>query len=309
MLEEEEVPGKGVGLRLRQGAAAGTVLLEEEPVAWAVCPDLAPRLCRGCCAVADACFEHTSLCLGCRAAYYCSVACRAADAARHASTECRVLGAYYALRHQWAEEMGSDDETFLLCLLGLVTAPEAQRAAVGRLMGLPGEDPSLEGLREAASLVLSACGLAALLPEPAAWAALCAAEQCNAFGLFDAAPESHLHCFGRAVFVAASRFNHSCAPSVARVRRGRRLLFAATRDVAAGEEAAVTYVSLGVSRDDRRAELLGSYGFACDCVRCRAEEESKEDSGQQWVCDACGGEQLLGRCVHHSRAELLEQLG
>ena len=318
MLEEEEVPGKGVGLRMQRAAEAGTVLLEEEPAAWAVCPGLEPRVCRGCCVVADECFPHGSPCAHCAAAHYCSAACRAEDTPRHAAAECAVLAAYAALRPQWADEMGSDDETFLLCLLGLLCAPPAVRAAVARLAAGPAfeaaaaADPSLPGLRAAAAAVLAAAGLpAALLPEPAEWRALCAREQCNAFGLFEAAPGAGLHCFGRAVFAAAARFNHSCRPAVARLRRGRRLVFVAARRLAAGEAACVTYVALGEGRGARRAELREGYGFDCDCERCaeeageeREDEEEREDA--QGVCAECGGELLLGRCVHHDRVALLQ---
>jgi hypothetical protein len=182
------------------------------------------RVCRACCAVCDECFTHPSVCLKCHA-HYCSVACRNSDP-RHSAAECSTLKEFFARRSEWSE-MGSDDETFLLCLLSLLE--DKDLAAVSLLSSSSNNthDPSLGQLLNVAEYVREhAClSLPPLLPD---WTSLCQREQNNSFGLFDSGQDA-LFCFGRAVYARASRFNHACSPNVTRLRAGRDMLFVTRR--------------------------------------------------------------------------------
>ncbi len=292
---EVDLGSRGIGLVALRAIEAGTVVLEEEAAGFALCPELRSRVCRMCCTVSDECFPHCVVCVGCDSAHYCSVACLAADADSHV-LECGMLWQYGRLREEWTE-MGEDDETFLLCLLSLLVRGEN----LAGLASIDAPDESLPVLHAVAACVLEAAGMGRLLPSLPKWTLLCQREQINSFGLFDTAAEAALHCFGRGVFVAASRFNHSCAPNVSRLRDGRRIVFVANRVVEAGEELTIAYVSLGMGRAQRRAALLADYRFVCECDRCM-------DDKVVLVCEACEGEMLFGSCVHHDRAFLIQQL-
>ena len=89
-----------------------------------------------------------------------------------------------------------------------------------------------------------------------------------------------------ALFVALSRFNHSCHPNavndatrhVARVR--------ALCDIRQGEQVTISYVPVG---DDltKRTAALDTFGFRCACVRCVCERGC--DPSFCTPCDECCG--------------------
>jgi hypothetical protein len=78
--------------------------------------------------------------------------------------------------------------------------------------------------------------------------------------------------FGYGVWPAASYFNHSCDPNVHKRREGRKWIFCARRDVDAGEELCISYLS-GEERNMRRGQRLDRlkkfWGFECGCERCK----------------------------------------
>ena len=295
LFEEVAIEGKGLGLRAVHDIPSGQVLLRESPCGFSLCPDLFARVCRGCCEICDECFSHPVVCLC--SSHYCSVACREADAVNH-SGECLLLQHFVLHRNEWSE-IGSDDETFLLCMMSLLD----RRKSISNLSILDRAecDPSLEQLLDLATRL---CGIVGMARPPtlAEWTLLCQQEQNNSFGLFDASDfQDDLYCFGRAVYERASRFNHSCLPNVTRLRTGRAMVFVTSRPVKAGEELCITYTSLGLEKENRQTSLGNDYGFICNCVRCLDPEDPPFP-----VCDRCGGETLNGLCVHHERKSLLE---
>ena len=125
---------------------------------------------------------------------------------------------------------------------------------------------------------------------------LASVEQNNAVSIVNLTPMGGL-AVGRAVFAVGSRFNHSCRPNVVRIRSGRAMLFVASQSVSPGEELCIAYVPPRMA--DKRAALLQDYGFVCACGQCERDDEVE-------VCDECGAETLLGKCVMHDAEALLK---
>jgi SET and MYND domain-containing protein len=84
--------------------------------------------------------------------------------------------------------------------------------------------------------------------------------------------------FGYGVWPSASYFNHSCAQNLRRTRRGRIWVFSAGRDIAAGEQLYISYVTSEDSGGhtlgwrERSANLKKTWGFDCACERCGGEK-------------------------------------
>jgi hypothetical protein len=294
LVREVEIPGKGIGLCAAVDIGVGTVVLSEAPCGFSVSPDLASRVCQWCCNVCDDCFSQPVSCLSCHS-HYCSIVCKEAD--QH---ECAVLSAF--LKHREELEMGSDDETFLLCLLSLLDSRASMASLSVAALSGEEEDASLHFLFEVATRLCEEAKKS--LPVGLAeWTKLCEQEENNSFGLFDASNDcDDLYCFGRAVYARASRFNHSCTPNVTRVRSGRSMVFVTARPICAGEELCITYTSLGLPKQQRHLSLQADYGFDCQCPRCVGLDDDPAA-----VCDRCGGETLVGLCVHHDREQLLKR--
>jgi SET and MYND domain-containing protein len=102
----------------------------------------------------------------------------------------------------------------------------------------------------------------------------------NSFGIRSLDDEGS-EFFGYGCWPSASYFNHSCGPNVEKAREGREWVFRAGRDIAAGEELNITYLSGEERRDSREKRmqtLKRNWGFDCGCHRCR-EEGGKEEEG------------------------------
>lgn len=96
---------------------------------------------------------------------------------------------------------------------------------------------------------------------------LCAATQCNSFGVYDLED----HCVGFGMYPAASYFNHSCVPNLCRVmHHGTRLAaFYALRPITALEPLTICYTDVEqLNSAERRRNLLETYRFFCQCERC-----------------------------------------
>ncbi|GAA5993209.1 hypothetical protein JCM5350_005034 [Sporobolomyces pararoseus] len=85
---------------------------------------------------------------------------------------------------------------------------------------------------------------------------------------------------GAGIFLTASRFNHSCRPTVDRLwnEEDGKAYFIAFRDVQEGEELCTDYTGMYRRRHEREQHLYFSYGFKCDCQVCRLPpDETKEN--------------------------------
>ncbi|KAH8726158.1 hypothetical protein GQ44DRAFT_794620 [Phaeosphaeriaceae sp. PMI808] len=97
----------------------------------------------------------------------------------------------------------------------------------------------------------------------------------NAFGI-RSLDDDGSEFFGYGCWPGASYFNHSCAPNVAKRRDGRKWVFSADRDINAGEELMITYLSgeeRAMDRESRMAILRKNWGFECACAKCMGAEE------------------------------------
>lgn len=88
-------------------------------------------------------------------------------------------------------------------------------------------------------------------------------------GRFDEPPIDYT-----AVFVDASRMNHSCVPNVFWCwnPRIRELTVHAVRDIAVGEEITASYINVYAPKEVRQNGLK-QYGFTCNCQACDLSTE------------------------------------
>jgi hypothetical protein len=136
--------------------------------------------------------------------------------------------------------------------------------------------------------------------------AMCAALQCNGFGVYDPAES----CLAIGTYPLASFFNHSCNPNICRVMRGRVVEFYSLRNVPSGDALTISYIDAEKTTSERRHVLLSSYRFYCECGRC-----ARGDVLQASRCAKCSARGYLvpfarlpfgeGECsVCHSVAKL-----
>eukprot|EP00440_Ansanella_granifera_P075954 gb/GFBE01082425.1/.p1 GENE.gb/GFBE01082425.1/~~gb/GFBE01082425.1/.p1 ORF type:complete len:560 (+),score=126.55 gb/GFBE01082425.1/:1-1680(+) len=90
-----------------------------------------------------------------------------------------------------------------------------------------------------------------------------------------------------ALFVAVSRFNHSCCANALADTSKSQAIVRAMRNIDRGEEVCISYVPVTETRAERQEQLIGK-GFECICPRC--EREKKEDLQFAVLC----------RCRKHS---------
>lgn len=111
----------------------------------------------------------------------------------------------------------------------------------------------------------------------------------NSFGVWQNPPTDESEMFGWAIYPSASFFNHStslhpfipptrvfyslagCVPNVRKERIGRAFSFYTVKDVQAGEELCISYVSTDEGREERRRKLSEKWYFDCSCVKCENE--------------------------------------
>lgn len=91
---------------------------------------------------------------------------------------------------------------------------------------------------------------------------------------------------GRALFVTASRANHSCRPNTAfRIEESGSLSLVALRPVEVGDEVNVSYIAEVdlLSPTLHRHRCLRPWGFTCACARCTAAY----DDTREVRCPSC----------------------
>eukprot|EP01112_Ceratiomyxa_fruticulosa_P021558 TRINITY_DN7630_c0_g1_i1.p1 TRINITY_DN7630_c0_g1~~TRINITY_DN7630_c0_g1_i1.p1 ORF type:complete len:477 (+),score=92.97 TRINITY_DN7630_c0_g1_i1:100-1431(+) len=105
--------------------------------------------------------------------------------------------------------------------------------------------------------------------------------RCNAFYIqgrtFDEKTSGETR--GCGVYVRNSFFNHSCAPNVNYwvVDNSLKVECTSAGTCPAGDELTISYIDSSLSLQERRAKLLESYMFHCDCTLCvRQDREQAE---------------------------------
>ncbi|KAJ4711377.1 Histone-lysine N-methyltransferase [Melia azedarach] len=77
--------------------------------------------------------------------------------------------------------------------------------------------------------------------------------------------------YGVGLWTLASFINHSCSPNARRIHVGDYIIVHASRDVKAGEEITFAYFDM-LSPLEKRKEMSKTWGFNCNCKRCKFEE-------------------------------------
>lgn len=106
-------------------------------------------------------------------------------------------------------------------------------------------------------------------------------EMSNSFGIWENAEVSDVvsddqELLGWGIYPSAVYFNHSCDANVIKLRKGRSLQFIAKHEISPGQEACISYGSVGEDVKERRQRLKEHYHFFCACTRCKAEDNDDE---------------------------------
>jgi len=91
----------------------------------------------------------------------------------------------------------------------------------------------------------------------------------------DGQPPGQQHgtlCCGRAVYMTASYFNHSCRPNCTVLTNLRAAEVLGTTPIRAGEEVNFSYIDTDLPRSERQKTLRREFFFTCACTRCVQEE-------------------------------------
>lgn len=75
-------------------------------------------------------------------------------------------------------------------------------------------------------------------------------------------------CSGICLEPFASMVNHSCDPNSWWIFNGRELQMRAVRDISAGEELTMSYITVSGSYNIRQESLFTGWGFKCVCTLC-----------------------------------------
>ncbi|EFA82935.1 SET domain-containing protein [Heterostelium album PN500] len=102
----------------------------------------------------------------------------------------------------------------------------------------------------------------------------------NCFGLW----KNYEECFGLAIYLEASLFNHSCYPNAARVQRGRSIDIIAIRDIEPNEEICISYLNITNGSHERKDHLKNNYLFDCVCIRCTQTNPDIENIVRSFIC-------------------------
>ncbi|KAK8112565.1 hypothetical protein PG984_013091 [Apiospora sp. TS-2023a] len=115
-----------------------------------------------------------------------------------------------------------------------------------------------------------------------------------------------------ALFLQASRFNHSCLPSCdydvrlpyngGGVQKARWMAYA-LRDIPKGEEVTIAYNYTSELRESRQRQLLDTWGFTCTCEVCDLSEANKgrADEHDAHLRDLASDAEWWGRNIYVKR--------
>eukprot|EP00928_Gymnodinium_smaydae_P098800 TRINITY_DN9265_c1_g6_i1.p1 TRINITY_DN9265_c1_g6~~TRINITY_DN9265_c1_g6_i1.p1 ORF type:complete len:437 (+),score=59.53 TRINITY_DN9265_c1_g6_i1:88-1398(+) len=260
--------------------SAGELVLEAEPHVLAVQESLITRVCAWCARKAVSAALPIS-CSSCSYVHYCSSECQDSGAIAHGRT-CEALRrlranppkldreamtllrlVLYEMYERHETEVAPQNYTKFLCT-GLEAF--AARKDFRKIKG------KWQTIAAAAANVCSADGLSFETDDVIA---LLGAISSNGFGIWEDGRKEEL---ARALSVASSFFNHSCAPNIARLQyglHGRRMQFFALKDILEGEPVCFSYIDPTQDKVERRSDL-SAWGFTCRCPRCEGSNDAIE---------------------------------
>lgn len=317
-VEVKETACSGRGLFSTRVILKGEIIFSSPAAAAALHRKHLSLLCQSCFAYTeDVETPSAVVCSCCESTYYCSQKCLENDADLH-SPHCALLPHVLSTKELKREE--SCHVRLLLRLLSRCCADPNVLSSVNMMMadhkGIPGFKRRVSQRKKAAAyfvgmLAIENAGetkesIFGLLAEQlqkfpsfrskSEVSNFLSKGPANEFALFDVEGEG---C-GCGFFPLAALSNHSCLPSSAVQIEGRNMVFYSTKDIEIGEEITQCYGNLsGDGRMNRMENLKKSWGFTCQCLRCRAEtvgvEGIREEEklallsfDSEHVC-ACGG--------------------
>lgn len=287
-------PVKGRQMIASRDIEANEVLLADSPYCWVVDDSAKEFVCQNCFLEKDPELLDFLPCSDCNQVYYCSAECQAIDSPQHTQDECAILKAMET------EEYSSAIITEMKLLIRTLS-----RKTMEALHDNNGPMPNDNGLRyedycqlvsnresfpqaTIESLEYWICDYIRRLGE---WVGnrtednielldILLRNRCNAFyiqGRLRECPATQNMTGvsrGCGIYVRNSFFNHSCKPNVNYwvVENSLRVECTSAMAVAAGSELCISYIDTAQDLQARRAKLVESYLFTCDCQRCLEEE-------------------------------------
>ncbi len=282
---------------------AGETVLLAKPYCWV--PDAGSRILR--CANCLDSLERSSMicCSGCEYVYYCTDSCQRQDKALH-RLECSFLPYF---RTTFAPSVSEYVVDYTWMLIRSLCRRSLERSSVvehGDLMSFDDiwrlcsnmDDFSSARKQEFRRVTQVLLDFVRHLPdytdddddyysEQSLYELICK-EECNSFGLYSFSKQfQERQGYGLAIFPSAVYFNHSCAPNIVHTTINHLdEAFYAARDIDAGEELNIKYISIRQGREERRQELQEVFLFGCECLRCRSVESNDviEERVKSFLC-------------------------
>lgn len=297
-------PMKGRQMISSRKIEPNDVLLADSPYCWVVDDSAKDFVCQNCFLEKDPELSDFLGCPDCSQVYYCSEECKNIDYVQHSQDECGILKAMETDEYSSAiiTEMKLLIRTLSRKSMELLHADEEGDVDMPNDNGLRYEDycqlvSNRENFPQATieSLEYWICDYIRRLGE---WVGsrtednielldILLRNRCNAFyiqgRLRDSPSTAGMTGVSRGcgIYVRNSFFNHSCRPNVNYwvVENSLRVECTAAEAAASGEELCISYIDTQQDLASRRAKLLESYLFTCDCPRCTEEEANGEANG------------------------------
>ena len=270
LYETFQCANKGTALRATRNIRRGETVIFEEPYAFAVKPEHRKNFCEGCAKQSDS----LKACSACKVCFYCSVTCQRRAWKMH-KHECRQMKSFprptqlsdlsVILNRVFIKLNQGDD--------GSCSGGESRSVfdLVSNYDRVGFEEKILMAsvLKKAQLLYSSGGSGSAELPAGVDSAGealqLLGRLKCNSFAT---SIDDISLVYGLGIYLAASCFNHACAPNCEQRADGCCMKVTALRDVAAGEELTITYIELPQLAVDRQEDLSSGYYFQCQCALC-----------------------------------------
>jgi len=272
----ETTDGKGRGLRTKEQAAAGGLLLTSPPFAFVLDMRNLQGACHACLQSNDP--TQLKTCAKCKFAKYCNSECQKAAWEDHKmecgalakilpkvpSDEVRLAARILFKQYQKIKDGAERDETESLLQMAELEAHQDIKLTPMEAKDLDNKVKILKGYLTNTKLItkkktVSDDEIRMIFYQI----------KSNAFMLSD---RSGLQVIGTGIYPSIALLNHSCAPNACAVQNMNKVELRALTDVAAGEELLISYVDPISTSLERRQELKEKYNFSCKCPNCTSRK-------------------------------------
>ena len=293
----------GRTLRLTTDARKGTVVLTDTPFCHVIHQKFRSTTCDLCYTFSET--DGEPLLQACECGiHYCSEACQLKALPRHQGvcgfTNREIIGGGVGRKKTSANRNNKKLMTSVNLLLSAVSNPLPLATLYNQIdessisVSTPGKKRRLEDSDkcEVALKQMMPCPLPA-----GSYAHALNTVHFNAIGLYDA----HGDESGFLVSPLMAMVNHSCVPNCCQLVVDGTVTLTALRHIEAGEELSYSYVSMEGGDRARMESILDTWGFECNCRRCRGEPQAGFD--KEHVC-VCGSiclqvDRTTSECVCH----------